>query len=238
LLSTLGDSLFYYAFNTDTLWGFVPAFSVDSTRADFRRLNRHPSGDILGVLPEGAFRSTDRGRSWEAVFPDHRLRQLSCQSDGTWYGLTGDSIWVSHNTGHTWELTEFRLPPDYDIFEIVANAWLWMGSDSGKIALSRWPDTGITQPGSSDPVTTQLLPAYPNPFNVQTTIPYTIAEQGYVRLEVYSLRGRKVATLVDRMQTPGEYVVSLNAQEVPSGLYFVRLQTAGQQRVQKIVLVR
>ena len=238
LLSTRGDSLFYYAFDTDTLWGFVPLIPVDSQRAEFRSLIQHPSGAILGFQQVGMFHSIDQGRSWSVVWPDRRIGQLSRQPDGTWYGLTGDSLWVSHTAGRTWQLTEFRLPPGYSRFEIVANEWLWLGSDSGKVALSRWPVTSITQPGSPAPQTTRLLPAYPNPFNAQTMIPYTIAEQGYVRLEVYSLRGRKVAILVDRVQTPGGYTVTFQARDIPTGIYFVRLQTVGQQRVRKMVLIK
>lgn len=116
---------------------------------------------------------------------------------------------------------------------------MWLGGDSGQVAVGRMSnrvrDISHTRAQSSP---NMLYPAYPNPLNAQTTIPYVIAKQGHVQLTVYSLRGRHVATLVNRVQAPGEYTVMFRVEDLPSGLYFVRLQTAGQQRVQKIVLVR
>ncbi len=74
------------------------------------------------------------------------------------------------------------------------------------------------------PLTTQLHPNYPNPFNPETIIKYQLSEPGDVRLEVYDLMGRKVKTLVNTRKKPGYYEVVWNGRDysghrVASGIY-------------------
>lgn len=66
---------------------------------------------------------------------------------------------------------------------------------------------------------------FPNPFNPSTRIRYGLPQSTRVRITVYTLVGRPIATLVDAQQEAGVYTVEFTAQEVPSGVYFYRLQT-------------
>jgi hypothetical protein len=76
------------------------------------------------------------------------------------------------------------------------------------------------------PTVTALHQNYPNPFNASTTISFSLAEHGNATLRVYGLDGRLVATLVRGQMEPGEHVISWDASEVSSGVYFYKL-TAG-----------
>jgi len=67
---------------------------------------------------------------------------------------------------------------------------------------------------------------YPNPFNPVTTISYDLPGQIDVRLEIFDILGRHVATLVDEIQPPGTYQISWDASGVASGSYIYRI-TAG-----------
>lgn len=79
---------------------------------------------------------------------------------------------------------------------------------------------------------------YPNPFNVSTIINYTLPEAVWVRLEVYNILGKKVATLIDEIQQPGYYSHVWNAIDRPTGVCFYRL-TAGQfEQTQKMLLLK
>lgn len=82
---------------------------------------------------------------------------------------------------------------------------------------------------------------YPNPFNPTTTISFTMANPGDVRLTVYDLMGRKVATLVDRTMPVGTFNVTWNATAtsgLASGVYFYRLETPVGQQIRSMVLLK
>jgi len=88
------------------------------------------------------------------------------------------------------------------------------------------------------PTAFRLLPAYPNPFNPSTVIPFHIARQVPVQLEVYNLTGQKVAVLVNEPLQPGEYRVTFNANRLSNGIYFVRLKAGQFVQTRKIVLMK
>ncbi len=79
---------------------------------------------------------------------------------------------------------------------------------------------------------------YPNPFNPKTDIRFSVAESGLVRLSVFDLQGRQVATLFEGVKEAGDHVVSWDAQGQGSGLYFVQLTGQGFNDSKKIVLTK
>ncbi len=76
----------------------------------------------------------------------------------------------------------------------------------------------------SVPGRTALGPNYPNPFNPSTVIDYELSSRGHVEIKVYDVLGREVAALVNEQKPPGEYSVQWNAEGMPSGVYFYRMQ--------------
>ncbi len=73
------------------------------------------------------------------------------------------------------------------------------------------------------PVSSRLYPCFPNPFNPSTTISYFLSEAGRVGLSVYDLLGRKVIDLLDESQQVGFHSVLFQPENLPSGVYFVKL---------------
>lgn len=93
------------------------------------------------------------------------------------------------------------------------------------------------------PLRTELVSAYPNPFNPVSTIHFTIAASQHVLLEVYSLKGQRIKTLADTFMNPGEYRLiwsgeDNNGNRVGSGVYFYRLQTSQTDVRKKVVLLK
>ncbi len=100
----------------------------------------------------------------------------------------------------------------------------------------------VTDARSSE-VVFRLMTAAPNPFNPQTTISYTISVVDHVRVQVVDLRGRRIATLVDEVVATGRHEVIWNGRDnaghdVPSGIYFSRLEANGQVAHGRMTLVR
>jgi len=88
-----------------------------------------------------------------------------------------------------------------------------------------------------------LFQNYPNPFNPSTTIRYSIpsnvkSETANVKLVVFDVLGRVVATLVDKQQKPGNYEVQFNASNFTSGVYFYRLQSGSFVESRKMILLK
>jgi hypothetical protein len=83
-----------------------------------------------------------------------------------------------------------------------------------------------------------LLPAYPNPFNSTTTIEFALPFASEVTLNLYNLSGHRVETLVNGRMQAGVHRTMLDAGDMASGLYFVKLEGVEQSFTQKIMLVK
>jgi len=84
--------------------------------------------------------------------------------------------------------------------------------------------TGAESGGAADrPGRSSLDQNYPNPFNPHTRIGWEIGEGGWVRLLVYDMLGREVATIVNERRASGRYSSTFDAQCLPSGVYLYRL---------------
>ncbi|MBI5020881.1 MAG: T9SS type A sorting domain-containing protein [Ignavibacteriales bacterium] len=83
-----------------------------------------------------------------------------------------------------------------------------------------------------------LYQNYPNPFNPTTKIRYDLPKNSMVSLKIFNLIGQEVFTLVDGMEEAGYKTVEVNAETLPSGVYFYRLQTDDVTFTKKFILLR
>ena len=79
---------------------------------------------------------------------------------------------------------------------------------------------------------------FPNPFNPTTTINYQLSENDLITLKVFDLLGNEVATLFNEEKRAGSYKVEFNATNLPSGVYFYRLQLSKYVETKKMVLIK
>lgn len=82
--------------------------------------------------------------------------------------------------------------------------------------------TGIINTFSEIPDGFYISENFPNPFNPETKIKFAIAENSIVNMEIYSIAGMKIETLVNSELPAGTYEVIWNASEFASGVYFLR----------------
>ena len=84
---------------------------------------------------------------------------------------------------------------------------------------------------------------YPNPFNPRTTIRFTTAKHGFVRLAVFNALGEKIKTLISAEKPPGTHTAiweGLNdrGHPAPAGLYFYRLEMENSFMTKKMILLK
>ncbi|MGE5795942.1 MAG: endo-1,4-beta-xylanase [Ignavibacteria bacterium] len=84
----------------------------------------------------------------------------------------------------------------------------------------------------------QLFANYPNPFNPITNIRYDIAATSQVTIKIFDVLGRHIQTLVNEMQSPGQYTVTFNASDLSSGIYFYRIEAGNFVAVKKLMLMK
>jgi hypothetical protein len=84
----------------------------------------------------------------------------------------------------------------------------------------------------------QLSQNYPNPFNPSTVINFQVPVSTHVSLKVYDILGKEVKTLVDARKEAGAYSVVLNANDLPGGIYFYRIQAGDFVQAKKLTLLK
>lgn len=115
-------------------------------------------------------------------------------------------------------------------------------SESGPTGI--WSAAGctgtITGVGNQNniPYDYALKQNYPNPFNPTTSIEFSIPNSGLVKLVVYDVLGKEVATLVNEVKNAGNYIVDFNASNLTSGIYFYKISTGDFSSVKKMMLIK
>ncbi len=100
------------------------------------------------------------------------------------------------------------------------------------------PMPTAVQSSEAAPSEFALKQNYPNPFNPTTTISYQIASEGLVSLHVYNMLGERVGTLVNEVKSPGEYSAEWNAEGMPSGVYFYKMEAGNFSATRRLLLLK
>lgn len=105
------------------------------------------------------------------------------------------------------------------------------------------PGTGVAEGPLAGPPNASLSSSFPNPFRAGTTVAYVVPREVRVRLGVYDVAGRAVATLVDERRPPGSHAArwdgrAADGRRVASGIYFVRLVAGDEAAVRPLVVLR
>jgi len=111
---------------------------------------------------------------------------------------------------------------------------VWSVSDNG---------TGTEETESALPGRPELYSNYPNPFNPETAIKFTLPNSGRVHLSIYDIKGREITNLINEDKQRGTYLAvwngcNKNGRKVSSGLYIYRLKFKNQILSGKMVLAR
>jgi hypothetical protein len=126
-------------------------------------------------------------------------------------------------------------------FEIMSDGWTYWRDTVSQVV------TGVDDIKQA-PLSYDLSQNYPNPFNPSTTINFVIPKSSLVNLSVYDILGRKISTLVNEEKTAGSYKVEFsakggsvsdgNAYDLPSGVYFYKIQAGSFVQTKKMIYLK
>lgn len=233
-----GDDLVFLEFTYDSTtanWA-GPDYRGTVYDTDFKKLLEisgwGPSQYLTFVFPDFLYEYLDEEDTWQ---PDER--QISTKNGDQitaqvyqyyepeveeW--ITSDSLALLYRDGMLSEVVEAY---GYDEGEFY---------DYYRSLIYYTPSTSITEIGTA-PRTFELEQNYPNPFNPSSTIRYSLPKAANVRLDIFTLLGQTVATLVDVRQPAGNYSVLFDAAGLSSGTYVYRLSADGFVATRKMTLI-
>jgi hypothetical protein len=116
--------------------------------------------------------------------------------------------------------------------------------DKGRVMKAIYGQTGISdQPAHDLPKSFALLPNYPNPFNPETYIEYTLPADCQVTLAVYNILGQRVRTLINEYQSAGLKSVRWDGKndsgnQVSAGVYFYSIKADNFTQAKKMILLK
>jgi hypothetical protein len=167
----------------------------------------------------------------------HVLR--SAESDGNYRQITDEANMIA-GRGNASDAKDYRF-----VDRNVENGkvyWYKIVEVSTKGKRETYGPISVT---ALSPVPTEFgfSECYPNPFNPETTVDYKTAEDGNVSVIVYNLMGKQIRTLVTGSKPAGYYKAQWNGRDdrgeaVPTGIYFIRMQSADFSKVRKVMMMK
>jgi hypothetical protein len=232
----------------------------DGDGLNYIELEINPLGTIMDLTMTKAYSAGGKSDlSWKlnltaAISVDGTLNDSS-DVDTKWYceaalpfkelAFLAPSLHFPPKDGEAWRMLLARY--DYErtgskITEI--SAWSQTNSTTfhvperfGRTIFSNSSTVSVERQHEATPYSFALS-NYPNPFNPSTVIRYSLPCTSSVKLAIYDLFGREVATLVDQEQSPGWKDVPWNAAHVASGMYFYRLTAGAFTETKRLLLLQ
>lgn len=200
-----------------------------------------PTLFVASGLGYFVYATTNNGSSWNLVntgLTDGAVITLTASGTILFGGTLYGHVFVSTNKGSTWTSVSTGLTNSRISALAVNGGLLFAGTYYGiwRRPMSEMV-TSVPDPSRGVPTTFGLDQNYPNPFNPSTTIHYQVPKQMNVSLRVFNTLGQTVATLVNEQKETGDYQVQWNA-NVPSGVYFYRLQAGEFMETKKMILTK
>jgi photosystem II stability/assembly factor-like uncharacterized protein len=194
-----------------------------------------PNGYVFACsfyLSPGFYRTTNDGESWQQIGFANSISNVTCNSQGIVLAeASNEMIYYSSDNGDTWNACK----EGGHIIGADSAGYVYVSRGSAGLFRVIFSTTTIKTP-TVTPSSLSLAQNYPNPFSSSTTFRFQIPQSGVTTLKIYNMLGECVATLASGEYAPGVYTVQWDAKNMPSGVYYSRLQSGGDVRTQTIIL--
>lgn len=234
-----GGGIIYASIGNPRTWSYLP-HSAPFTPGNATSIAAADSDVFVGTT-SGAFRYVPRA-GWTKVDSGLSDTSIRCfaASGATVFAGTDSGVFVSTDLGAIWSSASSGLPDTSIVAFTIAGSNIYAaiaGRGVWKRPLSQMT-TAVRAASTQLPGGFSLSQNYPNPFNPSTTINYQLPTNSFVSLAVFDVLGREVKTLVNRRQNAGDHTVTFNAANLPSGVYFYRLEAGTYHDTKKLMLLK
>ncbi|MFA5834674.1 MAG: T9SS type A sorting domain-containing protein [Bacteroidota bacterium] len=190
----------------------------------------------------GVYLSTNNGANWTVKntgLQNSSVNALVVSGNNLFAGTYDGGIYLSTNNGTSWTGVSTGLNKSMVFSLAISGSNLFAGTNSGvwRRPLSEMI-TDVKQSTTQLPEKYSLSQNFPNPFNPSTIIRYSLPSSANVKLTVYDLLGREIATLVNEEQSAGLKEVEWNASAFSSGIYFYKITAGSFVDVKKMLIVK
>jgi len=178
----------------------------------------YPVNRLRAQLEEGSIQL-----EWQTQAHQSQRFEIERSLNGQTYEPI-QSITTTHSAGESPQGTQSFSYTDFAIagHDGVSYYRIQQHFDDGNSLASKTIKVSMVQ---EIPSTVLLIGNTPNPFNTSTTINYEVKEVQHIMLSVWDVSGHQVGMLVNQIQEPGVHQVLFYPDNLPSGTYFIRLQT-------------
>jgi photosystem II stability/assembly factor-like uncharacterized protein len=212
----------------------------------FRKLATYGNSVWISGNTSPVYRSTDYCETWETLTPGRQIGgySISFVNDNTGYvGRSLNNLLKTTDGGYNWY--QQRTDPNSQAFissiSFSNDTIGWYSCAIGRIYKTttggQWI-TNVSQISNEMPHSFGLNQNFPNPFNSQTEILFSIAAKGNYTLEIYDTKGNRMRQLLDHFLNPGNYSLNYDAETLSSGVYFYRLSGVQVSSTRKMILLR
>lgn len=225
------------------------------------------------VDERGILKTLDDGENWFSVndtitnqlvfngglvVADNDSNTIFAGAQATLDSMRPGGSYVSRNGGKSWELTKYGLPDsaiDVAAFQpfldtrsntLYISMTLLFGPSQEVSNIYRMSEaiiTNVDEARNIGPKVQLALSNYPNPFNSETSLLYSVPRAERIRIRIYNILGKEVIRLLEEVRKPGEYRIHWNGTDhsgnrLPSGIYLARMQIGQDMTTIKLLLLK
>jgi hypothetical protein len=205
-------------------------------------IHAHDGSLFAGAYGDGSYRSMDEGLTWARLGgPMDGMVAYCFLSIGTqlFAGCNNGGVYRSTDKGDTWVAIHDGLPAETVYALSTHDGMLLAGLNYHAVWKRPLSEVLLdVEDGTSFPHAFRLHPVSPQPLRDRGTVRFDLEVGADVRLELFDLLGRQVATATAARFEAGSHTVAFDVSGLRTGSYLLRLQAGGEQAMQRVTVIR
>jgi len=231
---------FYRTTNNGVNWTLsnsgLPGFGIEVNHLSADGAN------IYAGTGNGVYFSNNYGSTWESI--SIQLSQVKVYSlaiyNFMFFAGTGNGVYLSTNYGVNWIQKNQGFTGNVNVQGLlISGNNIIAGTKENSVWKRNISESiNINKISGAIPENTFLSQNYPNPFNSKSKIKFSLNRKSDVKIAIYDLDGKIIFNMVSGVYSAGVYEVSIDADNLSSGIYFCKMNTEDFSQIRKIILIK